>query len=74
MIKFLEGLTLQLQCLHDCDLPRVGFATFPSGNLNLLYSNHLSSGGIQPHVDATEIALPDELTPNPFEDGCKGVV
>ena len=39
--------------------------------LNLLYSNHLPSSGIQRHVDATEIALPNELTPNPFEDGCK---
>ena len=74
MIKILEGLTLQLQCLHDCDLPRIVLVTRRPGNLNLLYSNHLSGGGIQRHVDATEIALPDKLTPNPFEDGCKDVV
>jgi hypothetical protein len=71
MIKILEGLTLQFQCLHDCDLPRVVFVTRRSGNLNLLYSNHLPSSGIQRQVDATEIALPNELTPNPFEDGCE---
>ena len=74
MIQILEDLTLQFQCLHECDVPRVVFVTRVSGNLNLLYSNKLSSGGIQRNVDATGIALPDELTPNPFEDGCKGVV
>lgn len=74
MIKILEGLTLELQCLHDRDLPRVVFITRRSGDLNLLYSNHLPSSGIQRQVDATKIALPDKFTPNPFEDSCKGVI
>ena len=74
MIKVLEGLTLELQCLHDCDLARVVFVTRRSGDLNLLYGNHLPGSGIQRQVDAAEIALPNELTPNPFEDGCEGVI
>ena len=74
MIKVLEGLALEFQCLHNCDLPRVGFVTGHSRGLNLLYSNHLPSSGIQRQVDATKIALPYELTPNPFEDGCEGVI
>lgn len=74
MIKVLEGLTLDLQCLHDCDLPRVVFATGCPRDLNLFYSNHLPSTGIQRQVDATKIAPPNELTPNPFEDGYEGVI
>ncbi len=71
MIKILESLTLELQCLHNRDLPRVVFVTCRSGDLDLLYGNHLPSSGIQRQVDATEIALPNEFTPNPFEYGCE---
>ena len=71
MIKILEGLTLPFQCIHNCDEMLV---TRACEILNLLNSNNLSSSGIQRLVDETGIAHPDLRTPNPFEDGCKGVV
>ncbi|SRR6266702_598676 len=73
MIEILEGLALQLQCFYDCDLSRVVLVTRRSRNLNLLYSDHFPSRGIQRKIDASKIALPYELTPNPFEDGCEDV-
>lgn len=74
MVQVLEGLALKLQCLHNCDLSRVILVTRRSWNLDLLYSNHLSSSGIQRHINTTKIALPNQLTPNPFEYGCESII
>lgn len=69
MIEILEGLALKLQSFYNCDLSRVVFVTRRSRNLDLLYSDHFTSRSIQRQIDASKIALPDELTPNPLENG-----
>jgi hypothetical protein len=69
MVQVLERLTLKFQCLHDRDLPRVVLVARRSRNLNLLYSNHFPSSGIQRHINTTKIALPDKLSPDPLENG-----
>ena len=69
MIEILEGLALELQSFYNCDLSRVVFVTRRSRNLDLLYSDHFTSRSIQRQIDASKIALPDELTPNPLENG-----
>lgn len=71
MIEVLQRLALEFQRVHHADLARIVLVARCTRDLHLLHGDYLSGRGVQRHVDPSEVALADQLTANPLENGCK---
>lgn len=73
MVKILQCLRFQFQCIHNCVLPRIVFITCCLRKFYLLNGNHLSCRCVHGKIHTTICPLSNQLATDPFKCGCKRV-